>query len=307
MPTRLVKNKGFSLIEVLVAMVMILLLGIALAKGVLEIMRLHLRSKLKQTAVQVVETWASYMESLPYNSWILNPDPNEQPGGADHYCYDCAFNRGYCDKEKRNWQTNQVCNNSNDPNCYYCSFMDPNYTPPFANIARPYDADNDNIVAIIDPYYGNNDCKDGATSCGESDMKYNSPTAHLAGWMRFLPYWGQGQGSSDCACRLGNCRHTVEGPWYSYDNSPNYRVDANQIGGLKCTYELGKGTSGPDSDLRRAGAADRVFVGMGIINYYYYKNPVKEAGKAIGIVAWYFDPIDKRYRAVNKIVFKERP
>lgn len=290
-------SKGFTIIEVFVASLIVLFLGIGLAKGILDLMRYNLKIKLKQVAVESVEKWANYIRGVPYDSWIISPDPTESPGGGDLYCYDCAFNRGFCDKQKRNWLSNQQCSNPNDPNCYFCSFMDPNYT---VSGEKPYDKDGDGVIAIIDPYSGNNNCKDGAGTCSDSDMKYRYPTWYMAGWMRFLPDWGQG--SSDCACRLGNCRNYIY-EWQSYDLSKNYRIPSQHLGDLQCVYQLSRygGLTWNPS------VANKVFVGMGIINYYYVKNPVREAGKAIGIVAWYFDPIDKRYTAVTKIVFKERP
>ena len=270
-------KKGFSLIEVLIAAVVILFIGIALAKGILDLIQQRLRVQVRQTAIQAVETWASYIEALPYDSWVINPGENsEDPagvGGNAFYCYDCAFNMGFCDKNPRDW--------SNTGKKFYCSFMDPNYLPN-----RPYDSDGDGIIALLDPYDGVNDCNQGQATCDEQERKYRDPSRYIAEHLRFLPDWGQG--SSNCACRLGNC------------------INTSGLGGLKCVYEVRRGISGGGVG-GNSSAGDRVFIGMTVINYYYVNNPVRPAGKAIGIIAWYFDPVDKSYRAVNKIVFKERP
>ena len=301
---RLKNKKGFTVIEVLIAAVIILLMGIALAKGILDLIQQRLRIQVRQTAIQAVETWASYIEALPYDSWVINPGENsEDPpgkGGNAFYCYDCAFNRGFCDKNPRDW--------SNTGKQFYCSFMDPNYTPPFSATNTPYDDDRDGIISLLDPYYLRNDCREGQATCDEQERKYRYPSWYIAGHLRFLPDWGQG--SSDCACRLGNCINTqncrVGSGWTSWDGSWNFRISQSCMGGLKCVYEVRRGVSGGGVGWN-PGAGDRVFVGMTVINYYYVNNPVRPAGKAIGIIAWYFDPVDKGYRAVNKIVFKERP
>ncbi|MFN3599581.1 MAG: prepilin-type N-terminal cleavage/methylation domain-containing protein [Aquificaceae bacterium] len=210
--------KGFTLIEVLIAMVVILFLGIALAKAVLDLVLLNQRVKVRQTAIQVAETWASYIEALPYESWIINPGENsEDPpnaGGNALYCYDCAFNTGLCSelREGKDWSNNDCQGN------YTCSFFDPCYTPPYGT-GRPYDTDNDGVVALFDPYHGNNNCKDGANSCEDSDKKYRYPSWYLAGHLRLLPDWGQG--SDDCACRLGKCptSYRIGQGWVSWDGS----------------------------------------------------------------------------------------
>ena len=43
MPTRLNYEKGFSLVELLIAMVIILFQGVALARGVIELIRYDMR------------------------------------------------------------------------------------------------------------------------------------------------------------------------------------------------------------------------------------------------------------------------
>ena len=83
MPTRLNYEKGFSLVELLIAMVIILFLGVALARVVIELIRYDMSIKARQTAIQAVESWASFIDSLPYNSWIISPGENsEDPNGA---------------------------------------------------------------------------------------------------------------------------------------------------------------------------------------------------------------------------------
>ncbi len=296
---KLIKDKrGFSLVEILIASVIILLIGIALAKGILDLIQQRLRVQVRQTAIQAVENWASYIEALPYDSWIINPGENSEDaggsGGNALYCGGCAFNRGLCDKNPRDW--------SGTGNQFYCSFMDPNYLPN-----RPYDSDADGIIALLDPYHGVNDCSSGQANCNEQERKYRYPSWYIAGHLRFLPDWGQG--SSDCVCRLGNCINTSEcrvHSWQSSDGSMNFSIDQNCMGGLKCVYEVRRGISGGGVGWNSS-AGDRVFIGMTVINYYHVNNPVRPAGKAIGIIAWYFDPVDKGYKAVNKIVFKERP
>jgi len=311
MPTRLNYEKGFSLVELLIAMVIILFLGVALARGVIELIRYDMRIKARQTAIQAVERWASFIESLPYNSWIISPGENsEDPNGAGGnalYCYDCAYNRAFCSIEPKKWegwtinsgQDPPTCNPQTDQNCYYCAFMDPNYTPLGSKV---YDSDEDGIIALIDPYHGNNNCKQGEQNCGDNDKKFNYPSWYLAGYLRFLPDWGQG--SDDCACRLGNCRTNcrIGSGWTSWDGSLNFRVDKDCLGGLKCTYEVSR----REGISWSSAPGNKVYVGMTVINYFDLRVPTNQLGKAIGIIAWYFDPIDKNYRAVTKIVFKER-
>lgn len=287
-------NKGFSMIELLISTAIILLVGIGLAKGVLDLTRYNLRVQLNQLANQTVQSWTTYIKSIPYNSWIINPDPNDTPGGSDLYCFDCAFNKGFCSLKKKVWP-----GGSEE---HFCSFFDPNYSP-FGS-GKPFDQDNDGIIALYDPYYLNNNCKDGSSSCSSENKKYRFPSWYLAGWLRFQPDWGQG--SSDCACRLGNCAEGVVGSsWTSYDGSRNFRISETALGGLKCTYELKRGVS--SAGISWNPSYLKVYVGMTIINYYFEENPAREIGKAIGIVAWYFDPITYDYKAVYSTVFKERP
>lgn len=312
MSTRVLKHKkGFTIIELLVAMIIILFLGIALAKGVLELIRLDMRIKARQTAAQVVESWASFIEALPYDSWIISPgENNEDPpmaGGNALYCYDCAYNRAFCSiqaRDWRNWTINSgqeppICNPQTDQHCFYCAFFEPGYAPYGFKV---YDSDDDGIVALIDPYHGNNNCREGESNCNEENMKYRFPSWYLADHLRLLPDWGQG--SDDCACRLGHCRTDcrIGSGWTRWDGSWYFRIDKNCLGGLKCTYEVS----------RRGGVSwssapgNKVYVGITIINYFDLRSPTNPLGKAIGIIAWYFDPIDKRYRAFTKVVFKER-
>ncbi|MFN4320387.1 MAG: hypothetical protein ACK4FY_07995, partial [Aquificaceae bacterium] len=165
------------------------------------------------------------------------------------------------------------------------------------------------IVDLYDPYTGNNDCATGQPApgkdrCTEEDgnMKYRYPTWFLEGHLRLAPDWGQG--SDDCACRLGNCPdERIGSPWTSWDGSFNYRIGKRYLNNLKCTYQVGK--SGGVSWQSAPG--NKVYVGITVINYARPENPNTIVGKAIGIVAWYFDPIDHRYRAYTKVVFKEKP
>ncbi len=308
MSVRTVK-KGFTLVELLVSMVIILFLGIALARGILELLRLDMRIKARQTAQQVVQSWASYIQALPFDSWVINPgeqDCQDPAGTGCHafYCYDCSHNRSFCDKDKRRW-TGWSPNNPpppicDDSDCYYCYFMDPT--------VWTYNMDEDNIINLYDPYQGNNDCNAGQATCDDENMKYLYPSWYLAGHLRFAPDWGQG--SDDCACRLGNCpqAYRIGNPWTSYDGpdnytrSYNYRIGKQYLNNLKCTYQVGK--SGGVAWEQAPG--NKVYVGISVINYAHLKNPTAIVGKAVGIIAWYFDPIDKRYRAYTKIVFKER-
>lgn len=304
------KSKGFTLIEVLVAMILILLLGIALARGVLALIQYNLKVQIREKAIEVVNSWSAFIESLPYDSWVISPGENsEDPQGAGGnalYCFDCVFRRGFCDTVPRNWRYNTPCSDPNDPNCFYCSFMDPFYTPPFSQTNRPYDADGDGIIALLDPYHLNNNCRSGEATCSEENMKYRFPSWFIAGTLRLLPDWGQG--SQDCVCRLGNCPQNfrIGNSWTSADGSRNFRMDSNRaLGGMKCTYELRRGVS--EAGVAWQGTHMKVHVGITVQHYFHINNPVRESGKAIGIIAWYFDPVDKNYRAVNTIVYKERP
>lgn len=305
MSAAILRKKGFTLIELLVAMVIILFLGIALARGVLELIRLDMRIKARQTAQQVVESWASYIQALPFDSWVINPGEQDcqDPAGAgchSFYCHDCSHNRSFCDQRKRRWTgwypnmpPPAICNDD-DTSCYYCYFMDPN--------VWYYDMDGDGLINLLDPYHGNNDCGDGNQTC-DKPTKYERPSWYLAGHLRFAPDWGQG--SDDCACRLGNCpqAYRVGNAWTSWDGSFNYRINKQHLNNLKCTYQVAR--SGGVAWQYAPG--NKVYVGITVINYAHLNNPTAIVGKAIGIIAWYFDPIDHKYRAYTKIVFKEKP
>ncbi|MFN3976481.1 MAG: prepilin-type N-terminal cleavage/methylation domain-containing protein [Aquificaceae bacterium] len=307
MHTKLSK-KGFTLVELLVAMVIILFLGIGLAKGVLELIKLDMRIKARQTAQQVVESWASYIQALPFNSWVINPN-------LLYYSSDHLFNRSLCDQNRRLWSSwnnppnppppPKCCKDPNDPNCTscnspdcilctnypdydkcisnctYCSFMAPDVE---VSITYPYDNDRDGILDIYDPYTGDNNCRKGEDepACKDENgryrdeyMKYRYPTWYLTEHLRLAP----DQGSDNCACRLGNRQENIP---------------------LKCTYQVGK-SGGVSWD---PAPGNKVYVGITVINYAHLQNPTAIVGKAIGIVAWYFDPIDKKYRAYTKVVFK---
>lgn len=289
-------QKGFSLVEALISGLVIMFVGISLAKGILDLTRYKMRLELNRLAIDVAQSWANYINSLSYDSWVISPDPSERPGGGDLYCFDCAFNKAICSSQKKDW--------SNSGKEYYCSFYDPNYSP-LNNGNKPFDADRDGIIAYHDPYYGNNNCKDGSQNCSKQDKKYFFPSWYLAGWIRFQPDWGQG--SSDCVCRLGNCDESsrVGSGWTSWDGSYNYRIGSQYLGGLKCTYEVKKGISG--AGISWNPNLYKVYVGMVVIKYYDENNLVNELGKAIGIVVWYFDPITLDYKAVYQTVHKEKP
>lgn len=373
-------KRGFTLLELLIATTIILMLGIGLARGILEMIQLNMKIQARQRAVEVVQSWASYIESLPFDSWIINPrmgDPNDPPGVGSNalYCFDCAFNRAFCDTERRQWDNPTAgatptctgggtpscptlsctsghaicptggmpfcdgatprcilypsCTNPNDPNCTYCNFMAPGFRTPWGP-TRIFDSDNDNIVALLDPYHGPNNCKNASVDCTlDENRKYRNASHSLAGHLRIKPVWG-GSGGNNCACRLGNCSADARTgtQWGSDDagsrpdetnlpcynssdpttanNSCNYEINPNRLGNMRCTYQIFR--TEPQGQVGRGqGSYSNIYVGLTVINYFNPNNPITPAGKAIGIVAWYFDPVDREYRSANTVVFKEAP
>lgn len=61
-------NKGFTLIELIVAMLIVLIVMLGLLKGVLEYNKFSIRAKMKDRATEIAQQMTNYIESLPYVS-----------------------------------------------------------------------------------------------------------------------------------------------------------------------------------------------------------------------------------------------
>lgn len=59
-------NKGFSLLELLIAMVIIIVVMLGLLKGILEYEKFTTRVKMKDKATEITKQMVAYIESLPY-------------------------------------------------------------------------------------------------------------------------------------------------------------------------------------------------------------------------------------------------
>ncbi|MDW7973219.1 MAG: prepilin-type N-terminal cleavage/methylation domain-containing protein [Thermodesulfovibrio sp.] len=113
-------NRGFSLIELLIALLIILIASLGVIKGILEYEKFSIRGKMKAQATQILEQTVSEIAKYPY--------PGENAQSILHPYY---------------W-INQICNEdcTGITNC--CSFE---------NI----DADDDGIPDFYDPYTGTPD------------------------------------------------------------------------------------------------------------------------------------------------------
>jgi len=61
-------NKGFTLIELIVAMLIVLIVMLGFLKGVLEYNKFSIRAKMKDRATEIAQHMTNYIESLPYVS-----------------------------------------------------------------------------------------------------------------------------------------------------------------------------------------------------------------------------------------------
>lgn len=59
-------NKGFSLLELLIAMVIIIVVMLGLLRGILEYEKFTTRAKMKDKATEIAKQMVAYIESLPY-------------------------------------------------------------------------------------------------------------------------------------------------------------------------------------------------------------------------------------------------
>ncbi|ADC88676.1 hypothetical protein Thal_0038 [Thermocrinis albus DSM 14484] len=274
------KRHGFTILEILVATLIIMLVGIALLTGILQYNRYSMKVQAKREAEKILQSMADYIRSLPYDSWLLNP--NDQL----HYCNDCIYNRAFCDAQQGS-----------------CSFMQP---------SGGFDPDGDGLPSIMDPYYGNNNCKQvvlnqqGNINCESfgASYKYRGPTENMAGWLRLVPDFLSG--TSFCRCALGNCKKSdgTDAPLVAQIGSGTYYNNLDFLP-IRCYYEFNTGQ--PVGGSVWTGKTLSMYAGMVVVNYTTPKAPVTIVGKAIGVIVWWFDPVDHNYRYVYKIIFREKP
>ena len=293
-------RRGFTIVEVLVASIILLLTGTALVVGFLEYTRQAMRAQTKRLAEEVASQVADYIKSLPYDHWLLNPqDPPGTPDWAKLYCHDCAFNRSFYYSDNRSF-SGSACDQRNQNIQQRCSFLCPDWE---ILGQRPFDKDNDGIPSIFDPYHGPNDCQTDQP-CQEPN-KWQTPTWYLAGTLRVGPDWLTG--TTYCRCLIGNCRTGFD------NNSPEAQAEYIEPSGagrtynrleflpIRCTYSYT-----PIQTIWYYKPMT-VYVGLTVINYADASVPVKHIGKAVGVVAWWFDPVDHRYRSITKLVMVPNP
>lgn len=291
-------KKGFTIVEVLVASVILFLTGAALLAGFLQYTQQAMRAQTKRLAEETANQVADYIKSLPYDHWILNPkDPPGTPVWAQLYCYDCAFNRAFCYSDSRNF-SGTGCDIRNPSASQKCSFLCPDWEI-FGQ--KPFDADEDGVPAIFDPYHGPNDCQTDAP-CSEPN-KWTTPTWYIAGTLRVGPDWLTG--TSFCRCFIGNCRtgfsnDSPEAP-VEYDSGGGRTYNRLEFLPIRCAYSYT-----PIQTIWFYKPMT-VYVGFTVINYADAIDPVSHIGRAVGVVAWWFDPVDKRYRSVTKLVIVPNP
>ncbi len=188
-------SKGFTIIELLIAMLLLMFVMIGFLGSLLNYIKFSLDARMKDTASKAIRDWSGYLESLPYNATLISPST---------YTWD-----------------NASCDLSGN-----CTF-------------EVTDSDGDGIPDFYDPYSGNNSSFSG------------SPTS-TAGWLLISP-------TTVCSpCPLRQ-------------------------------YTLGR---------------RRVYVGITIARL---RPQGKETGKAFGITAWYFSPIDGRYKYASTTLIKGKP
>lgn len=117
-------SKGFTIIELLIAMLFLMFVMIGFLRGVLTYIQFSLDARMKDTASKAIRDWSGYLESLPYNASLISPDP--YPNSSN------------------NWGNASI-------ECY-----DQNNCTSFKITAEDTNSDGDNISDFYDPYNGNN-------------------------------------------------------------------------------------------------------------------------------------------------------
>jgi type II secretory pathway pseudopilin PulG len=82
-------SKGFTIIELLIAMLILMFVMISFLGGLLNYMRFSLDSRMKNTMDKAVKDWAGYLESYPYN--LLNVSSAFGSGWCDPTTNQCSF------------------------------------------------------------------------------------------------------------------------------------------------------------------------------------------------------------------------
>lgn len=118
-------SKGFTIIELLIAMLLIMFVMIGFLRGVLYYIQFSLDARMKDTVSKAIRNWSGYLESLPYNANLISPNP-----------YPNSLN---------NWDNSSI-------ECY-----DQNNCASFKITAEDTNSDGDNISDFHDPYNGDND------------------------------------------------------------------------------------------------------------------------------------------------------
>lgn len=117
-------SKGFTIIELLIAMLFLMFVMIGFLRGVSTYIQFSLDARMKDTASKAIRDWSGYLESLPYNASLISPDP--YPNSSN------------------NWGNASI-------ECY-----DQNNCTSFKITAEDTNSDGDNISDFYDPYNGNN-------------------------------------------------------------------------------------------------------------------------------------------------------
>jgi prepilin-type N-terminal cleavage/methylation domain-containing protein len=86
MATRATNNKGFSLIELLIAMMIIMISMLALATATGNFIRVNLENEMRNTATRIANQTTEALYSLPFN------DPDLAPGVHNRILNDAGLN-----------------------------------------------------------------------------------------------------------------------------------------------------------------------------------------------------------------------
>lgn len=85
-------SKGFTIVELLIAMMILMFVMLGFLAGLLNYMRFSLDARMKGTMDKLVKDWSGYLESMPYNATaIANASSSFGSGTCDPTTNQCSF------------------------------------------------------------------------------------------------------------------------------------------------------------------------------------------------------------------------
>lgn len=84
-------SRGFTIIELLIAMLILMFVMIGFLGGLLNYMRFALDAKMKDVMDKAVKDWTGYLDSMPYNSSLFNASSTFGNASCDPVTNQCSF------------------------------------------------------------------------------------------------------------------------------------------------------------------------------------------------------------------------